>query len=134
MKASPYTTTPGSKSLEGNGAQDATSHPSPTTSAQSGDDTADRPSDLCREFYDHSLSKPDTNALYKYLSKLAYPMDVKPYCLRYLQVYDAGQAGQGGQGPHGMYWPPLRSGDWNQNGNGQGKNASGPGGQDQDQQ
>jgi len=100
------------------GASAEATHPSPAGSTPS----ADAPSQLCRNFYvNHPMSKSDRNALYQQLVELAAPMNVKPYCMRFLDVYDR-PADQGSENP-GMYGPPLRDGPVNQNG--QGKSGSG---------
>jgi hypothetical protein len=121
-------TVPSSKGVEGSATQEPSRSSSPTASEQSGDGTV-KPSELCREYYapEEPLSLHDKRARFQQLSNLAGgPGHVYPYCLQFLQPWDAGSADQWDQGPHGTGWPPGRNGNGNQ-----GKDESGSQGQNQ---
>jgi len=135
--ASSPSTASNSKGVEGSAS--ATHEPShsssPTASKESGDDTDASPRELCREYYapEGPVSQQEKFARFQHLSDLAGgPGHVYPYCLQFLQPWDAGSADQGNQGPHWVDGPSGHDGNGNQpNGRGPGKNDSGSEGQDQ---
>lgn len=130
--ASSRATAPPLNGVEGSATRAPTHSASPTAAKQ--------PSELCREYWapEYPLSQQDHNALFQQLSDLAGGQgNVYPYCLQFLQPWDAGSKDQGNQSSRGIDWPSRHNGDGNgngnRNGNGSGRGDSGSGDQNQNQ-